>query len=120
MQNFELIVIASPGIVSDDVRWAWHKAGVILTGPVEPDLVDFEVVRRTGGVLMDLSLDSATLFTLSERLMSLKVPFLFVVTSDETRSAVHPFVLSEDGEARDAILDALAREAEEYHPNILH
>lgn len=120
MQNFELIVVADSDIVSDDVRRAWDRAGVILTGPVEPDLLDFEAVRRTGGVLMDLSLDSATLFALSERLMGLKVPFLFVVTRDEMRGAVHPFVLSQDGEAREAILDALAREADEYQSNALH
>ncbi|MGE6740280.1 hypothetical protein ACQKGC_08420 [Allorhizobium pseudoryzae] len=120
MQNFELIVIAGQGVVSDEVRQAWGAAGVLLTGPVEPDSVNFEAVRRTGGVLMDLSLDSATLFTLSEKMMTLKVPFLFIVTHNEAPGAVHPFVLSKEREDREAILDALAREADEYHSNILH
>ncbi len=65
---------------------------------------------------MDLSLDSETLFTLSEHLLDLKVPFLFIVTGDDRSDAVHPFRLSQNDEDRQAILHALAREAEEYAP----
>ncbi len=120
MQNFELMVIAGNGVVSDEVRQDWGRAGVVLTGPIDPLSVDFEAVRRTGGVLMDLSLDSETLFTLSEHLLDLKVPFLFIVTGDDRSDAVHPFRLSQKDEDRQAILHALAREAEEYAPGIRH
>lgn len=120
MQKFELIVVALDDAVSDEVRRAWTAAGVHLAGPFTPDLVDFDALRRTGGVLMDLSLDPTTLFTLSERLMALQIPFLFIVARHEVHGSVHPFILSKDQESRDAILDALAREAREYTPTLRH
>lgn len=118
--RFEVIVIANTGFISDTARDAWQHAQIKLVGPVSPSDFKDDAARRCGGVLLDLELDSNVLFALSERLMRLSTPFLFVVNSRELAGTTQPFLLTEHEEDIRAIVDALAHDSSDDETANLH
>ena len=111
MQTYQIIVVADAGFVLDTVRAAWRRSGVKLSGPFRPEEVDDAELIRSGGVVIDVSLEASELFDLSERLLQLDVPFLFVVGSNAHSSASGlPYRLTERRADIAAILNALSQE----------
>ncbi|MGF9695296.1 hypothetical protein AAIH46_20935 [Rhizobium sp. 0TCS1.26] len=111
MQTYEIIVVADAGFVPDTVRAAWRRSGVKLSGPFRPEEADEAALIRSGGVVIDVSLEASELFGLSERLLQLDVPFLFVVGSNARSSASGlPYRLTERQADIAAILNGLTHE----------
>lgn len=107
---YEIILVSAPDFISQSVRTVWAQADITLVGPVYPNELGDDELRRSGGVLMDVSMEAATLFDLSERLIQFGVPFLFVVNQPPTQGSTKPFVLNALPEDIRAILTALAHE----------
>ncbi|MFD1744034.1 hypothetical protein ACFSE1_01035 [Rhizobium helianthi] len=121
MPRFEIIVVGPPDFISEQVRTAWLALGAVLVGPIACHDLHDEMARRAGGVLMDVSLDAAELFDISERLMMFDVPFLFVMNSRLPTGASQPYLLTEKENDIRAIISALIVEsAGEERDRALH
>ena len=117
---FDIIVVAGPDFISDTARQAWQDAQLKLIGPLGAEELDDTAAARCGGVLLDLSLDADILYALSERLLRLSTPFLFVINSRDTSSRVQPFLLNECKEDMRNIVDALALDGADVSKLPLH
>lgn len=117
---FDIIVVAGPDFISDTARQAWQDAQLKLIGPLGAEELDDTAAARCGGVLLDLGLDADILYALSERLLRLSTPFLFVINSRDTSSRVQPFLLNECKEDMRNIVDALALDGVDVSARPLH
>ncbi|MCJ8507002.1 hypothetical protein MUU53_03650 [Rhizobium lemnae] len=117
---FEIIVVGGPDFISDTARRAWHCAKIKLIGPLRVDELHDAAAARCGGVLLDLGLDADVLYALSERLMRLSTPFLFVVNSPVVRGSAKPFLLNEYENDIRTIVDALALDGADISTRALH
>lgn len=120
MPSYEIVVVAGPNFISERVRTAWAKIDITLAGPISPDMLDDSELRRSGGVLLDVSLDAALLFALSERLVLFEIPFLFVVNRSPAQGATQPFILNDVQDDMTAILMSLAHEEIDATGSALH
>ncbi|MCO5734011.1 hypothetical protein [Rhizobium sp. SSA_523] len=112
MIGFDVIVVGPDGLVDDAIREAWMRSGVRLHGPIAPAALDMDLARRSGGILLDLSLPADDLLQLSEDLDERDVPFLYVMPNMPESATAQPYILSTDMAARDAIVEALTRDCQ--------